>query len=215
MNAGTARQVARILCLALTVTLLTWPGQANAASECQDTPEHPATRPVAPPGVGADLPAPFTYRPNVQEHIAALRDTIDIVRRQAADLGVEACYREKPAEIASRVQFLSPFEFLVMTMFEHEPGKRDALLNQYQTDPQAAIKGLGEAFPSTSGQATLTTLAYYDVASDRIRVNAAQVPSSELRRVLVHEFWHAMPMSRAWPEQDGRTRRADFRSWSY
>lgn len=180
----------------------------EAASACTSTPERPASRALAPPAVAAGLPAPFTYHPDQAEQAAALADAREAVRRQAAELGIDACYREKPAEIARRVDFLSPFEFLVYSTLDADPQKRDALLDLYTTDPQAAIKGLGEVFPSTRAQATLASYAYFDVNSDRIRVNAAQVPPSELRRVLVHEFWHAMPKSRSWSEPDGRTLRA-------
>ena len=137
-----------------------------------------------------------------------LADVVAVVRSQAAEGSADPCFLEKPARIAGRVDFLSPFEFLVVTMFDQEPEKRDALLNQYVTDPRGAIKGLGEAFPSTRAQATMTAFAYYDVNSDRIRVNAARVPPDQLRRVLVHEFWHAMPHARTWTEPDGRTLRA-------
>ena len=54
----------------------------------------------------------------------------------------------------------------------------------------------------------MAAFAYYDVNSDRIRVNTARVPTEQLRRVLVHEFWHAMPRARTWTEPDGRTLRA-------
>jgi len=54
----------------------------------------------------------------------------------------------------------------------------------------------------------MTSFAYYDVNSDRIRVNTARVPQDQLRRVLVHELWHAMPHSRTWTKTDGRTLRA-------
>jgi len=40
-------------------------------------------------------------------------------------------------------------------------------------------------------------------------VNAARVPAGDLRRVLVHEFWHAMPSTRMGQEGAGRTVRAN------
>jgi hypothetical protein len=93
-------------------------------------------------------------------------------------------------------------------MFDQDPARRDALLDQYLVDPRGAIHAVGEAFPSTHGQAVLATYAYYDLAAGRIRVNAAKVPPADIRRVLVHEFWHAMPLARTWTASDGRTLRA-------
>jgi len=81
-------------------------------------------------------------------------------------------------------------------------------LDQYRTDPKGAIKALGDAYPSTRAQATLATYAYFDLASGHIRVNTAQVPPADFRRVLVHEFWHAMPQARTWTASDGKTLRA-------
>ena len=193
---------------ALLVASAPMPASVLAAPACTTTPERPTNRAVAPAAVAAGLSAPFAYQPDASEQAAALAEARRVVGRQAAELGVEACYREKPAEIAGRVDFLSPYEFLVYTTFDQDPQKRDALLDQYLTDPRGAIKGLGEVFPSTRAQATLATYAYYDLNSDRIRVNAAQVPPAELRRVLVHEFWHAMPRARSWSEADGKTLRA-------
>ncbi|MCC7371694.1 MAG: hypothetical protein IT306_24970 [Chloroflexi bacterium] len=175
---------------------------------CASAPERPASRAVAPASVAADLPAPFAYRPNETEQAAALAEATTVVTKQAAELGLDGCYREKPREIAGRVDLLSPFEFLVYSTFDADLQKRDALLEQYRTDPRGAIKNLGDAFPSTRAQAALASYAYYDVSSDRIRVNAEHVPSAELRRVLVHEFWHAMPKARRWSEGEGRLLRA-------
>jgi hypothetical protein len=179
-----------------------------AAAPCDSDAERPASRPAAQPAVAADLAEPFTYIPAQIDRPALLAEVVQVVRAQAAEGDADPCYLEKPARIAARVDFLSPFEFLVVTMFDQEPAKRDALLDQYVSDPRGAIKQLGEAFPSMRAQATLAAFAYYDVTSDRIRVNAAKVPPDQLRRVLVHEFWHAMPRARTWTEPDGRTLRA-------
>ena len=192
----------------LVVLVIATPASVVAAPACTTTPERPVSRAVAPAAVAGGLPAPFAYQPNPQEQAAALAEAQSVVMRQAAELGVEACYRDKPAEIAERVEFLSPFEFLVYSTFDQDQQKRDALLDQYLTDPRGAIKGLGDTFPSARAQATLAGYAYYDVSSDRIRVNAAQVPPADLRRVLVHEFWHAMPKSRSWADPDGKLLRA-------
>jgi hypothetical protein len=54
----------------------------------------------------------------------------------------------------------------------------------------------------------LATYAYYDLDADRIFVNVAQVPQAELRRVLVHESWHAMPRLSTWTDQSGTPLRA-------
>jgi hypothetical protein len=190
-------------------TLLMRPASVLAApSACEGDPERPATRSVAPAEVAADLGEPFKYAAEVSDQQAVLADVVDVVRKQAAELGTEACYQEKPDRIAERVDFLSPFEFLVVTMFDQDPARRDALLDQYVVDPRGAIGALDDAYPSTRAQATMATYAYFDTASGHIRVNAAKVPPSEVRRVLVHEFWHAMPLARTWTEADGRTLRA-------
>ena len=191
------------------VALVVAPSLAYAAAPCDSEPERPTARTVAEPALAADLTEPFKYVPAQIDRSVLLAEVVQVVRAQAAESSADPCYLEKPARIAARVDFLSPFEFLVMSMFEQEPAKRDALLDQYRSDPRGAIKGLGEAFPSTRAQATLTAFAYYDVNSDRIRVNAAKVPPEQLRRVLVHEFWHAMPRARTWTEPDGRTLRAN------
>jgi len=179
-----------------------------AAAPCDSDPEQPASRPVAPASVAAGLSEPFALAPGAIDQQAVLAEVVGAVQKQANELNLDACYREKPARIAARVDFLSPYEFLVVSTFDQDPAHRDALLDQYRVDPKGAIKALGEAYPSTRAQATMASYAYYDLASGRIRVNAAQVPPSEIRRVMVHEFWHAMPMARTWTAPDGRTLRA-------
>src|SRR5215212_8255326 len=200
--------VASLLVLAVLATVLTPARSAlAAASPCDGDPERPTARPAAPAAISAGLGEPFAYTPSV-DRAAVLSDVVAAVSKQAAELGLDACYRDKPALLASRVDFLSPFEFLVDSLFDQDPARRDALLDQYLVDPRGAIHELGEAFPSTRGQAALATYAYYDLASGRVRVNAAEVPPAEIRRVLVHEFWHAMPVARTWTASDGRTLRA-------
>jgi hypothetical protein len=179
-----------------------------AAAPCDSDPERPAARPPAPVAVAANLTGPFKYAPAQTDSTAVLSEVSGVVRAQAEGLGVDGCYIGKAYRIASRVQFLSPFEFLVVTTFDNDPARRDALLDRYAVDPAGAIKGLGDTYPSPRSEATLASYAYYDINSDRIRVNAARVPADQLRRVLVHEFWHAMPRSRTWTEQDGRMVRA-------
>jgi hypothetical protein len=190
-------------------TLIATPLTAMAAtSACESDPEQPAARPVAPASVAAGLSAPFAYAPGAIDQQAVLTDVVAAVQKQAVDLNLDGCYREKPASIASRVDFLSPYEFLVVSTFDQDPTHRDALLGQYRVDPRGAIKALGDAYPSTRAQAAMASYAYYDLASGHIRVNTAQVPPADIRRVLVHEFWHAMPMARTWTTPDGRTMRA-------
>jgi hypothetical protein len=179
-----------------------------AAASCDSDPERPAARPPAPVAVATNLTGPFKYAPAQSDYAAVLSEVSAVVQAQANGLGVDGCYLGKPDRIAERVTFLSPFEFLVVTTFDSDPARRDALLDQYAVDPAGAVKGLGEAYPSPRSEATLASYAYYDVSSDRIRVNAARVPADQLRRVLVHEFWHAMPHARTWTEQGGRTIRA-------
>jgi hypothetical protein len=198
--------------LALMVTppgLLQAPTTAWAASSpCEGDPEQPTGRRPAPASVSAGLAAPFGYQAGALDQQAVLADVVQVVTKQASELELEGCYREKPGQIALRVDFLSPYEFLVVSLFDHDPARRDALLDQYVTDPQGAIKALGDAYPSTRAQAAMATYAYFDLASGHIRVNAAKVPPDEIRRVLVHEFWHAMPLARTWTAPDGRTLRA-------
>jgi hypothetical protein len=206
------RAVATFGVIATAVVLLAMmmrPAAALAAeSPCDGDPERSTTRPIAPVSVAAGLGEPFAYAPDGVDRDAVLADVVDVVRRQAAELGTEACYQGKPERIAARVDFLSPFEFLVVTLLDQDPARRDALLDQYAVDPRGAIHALSDAIPSTRAQATLATYAYFDVASGRIRVNVAKVPTADLRRVLVHEFWHAMPLARTWTAADGRTLRA-------
>jgi hypothetical protein len=194
--------------LMVSATLTQPPVIRAAAAPCDSDPERPAARPLAPVAVAASLTGPFKYVPAQIDYSAVLAEVSAVVQAQAAGLGVDGCYVGKPDRIASRVDVMSPFEFLVFTTFDSDPGRRDALLDQYAVDPAGAIKGLGDAYPSPRSEATLASYAYYDVNSDRIRVNAARVPAEQLRRVLVHEFWHAMPRARTWTEQDGRTVRA-------
>jgi hypothetical protein len=190
-------------------TLFEVPSTAWAAtSPCEGDPEQPAGRRPAPASVSAGLAEPFGYQAGAFDQQAVLADVVQAVKRQASELELEGCYREKPAQIASRVDFLSPYEFLVVSLFDQDPARRDALLDQYVTDPKGAIKALGDAYPSTRAQAAMATYAYFDLASGHIRVNAARVPADEVRRVLVHEFWHAMPLARTWTADDGRTLRA-------
>ena len=195
--------------LVMLLAIVTQPSTARAAAApCDVDPERPATRAAAPAEVAAGLTEPFKFVPPEIDRAAVLAEVADVVRAQAAEGVGDPCYLAKPARIAGRVDFLSPFEFLVVTIFDQEPERRDALLDQYVSDPRGAVKELGEAFPSPRAQATMTALAYYDVNSGRIRVNLARVPPAQLRRVLVHEFWHAMPRARTWTEPDGRTLRA-------
>jgi len=210
---GIDRSAAGIIRVLVTVTVILGlagqPTTARAAvAPCDVDPERPAAHAVAPAAIAADLSEPFKYAPADLDQAAVLADVAAVVQAQATEAQADGCFLEKPARIASRVDFLSPFEFLVVSIFDQEPERRDALLDQYATDPRGAIKGLGEAFPTPRAQAAMTAFAYYDVNSDRIRVNTARVPQDMLRRVLVHEFWHAMPHSRIWTEVDGRTIRA-------
>lgn len=196
------------LCLTVVLGTIVTPVAVAEALPCDGSPAQAAARPVAPASLAADLQDPFTFSALRFDRQAVLTDVVKVVQQQAVELGTDACYQQKPTQLASRIDFLSPFEFLVYSLFDQDPSRRDALLDQYNADPRGAIRALGEAFPSTRAQATMTTYAYFDVSSGRIRVNAAKVPPAEIRRVLVHEMWHAMPQARTWTEVDGRTLRA-------
>jgi len=192
----------------MTLAGLSQPTPVAAASCAGEAPAAPA-RPFAPAATAADLPAPFGYRPDGMDRATLLAEVADVVRGQAVDLGAAGCYLEKPTAIAEGVDFLSPYEFLVVTMYEQDHARRDALLDQYASDPRGAIKALAEHYPSNRSQSIMMNYAYFDIGSDRIRVNAAHVPVTDLRRVLVHEFWHAMPDTRVWRESADRTVRAN------
>jgi hypothetical protein len=181
---------------------------AAPAGPCDTDLEQPNVRPAAPASVAEGLGEPFAFPAGVIDRQAVLADVVAAVQTQATDLGLEACYREKPARIASRVDFLSPYEFLVVSLFDQDTARRDALLDQYKSDPRGAIDALGDAYPSTRAQAAMATFAFFDQANGHIRVNAAKVPPADVRRILVHEFWHAMPIARTWTAPDGRTMRA-------
>jgi len=94
-----------------------------AASPCDSDPGRPPARPVALASVAAELGEPFGYvaGPDNKDHLLA--DVVSVVRAQAAESGADPCYHDKPARIASRVDFLSPFEFLVKTMFDQDPAR--------------------------------------------------------------------------------------------
>jgi hypothetical protein len=212
------------LLLSLAVSLA-GPVTAVAAADapCETEFEQPVVRPVAPASAAEGLAEPFAFPAGPRDHQAVLADVVAVVQKQAADLNLDDCFRVKPMRIASRVDFLSPFEFLVVSTLDQDPARRDALLDQYKVDPTGAIKAIGDVYPSTRAQAAMSTFAYYDLANGHIRVNAAKVPPAEVRRVLVHEFWHAMPIAQTWSGPDGRTlrasgfwlqeRRAGVRSW--
>ncbi|MDP8922377.1 MAG: hypothetical protein M3O34_05810, partial [Chloroflexota bacterium] len=131
-----------------------------------------------------------------------------VVAQQVQEAGAPAGYARRIGPIAERVDFQAPFEFLVVSYFEREPDRRDALLALHARDPRQAIRELGPAFPSPRGEMILSTFAYYDVSADRIRVNIARLPANEAARVLVHEFWHALPDLRSWNGGDGTAYRA-------
>ncbi len=177
-------------------------------SECSGNPAPIAMRPVAPAAIAADLSAPFGYRPSGEDRAAVLRDVADVVKQQAAGLGIDACYQQKIPGISQRIDFLSPTEFLIVSLSGQDIARRDALLDRYAADPKGAIGELSAVAPTPRAQMILATYAFYDVDTDRIFVNAAQVPPAELRRVLVHESWHALPRLNAWTDQAGTPFRA-------
>jgi hypothetical protein len=132
------------------------------------------------------------------------------VRAQAVEVGADACYLEKVTSIAENVTFLSPFEFLTICLYDQDPPRRDALLDRYLSDPTGAVRDLAPLATSPRAQMTLSTYAYYNLESDRVLVNAAHVPAADLRRVLVHEAWHALPRVNRWNEGGTTRRRTGF-----
>ena len=149
--------------------------------------------------------SPFAPSPRPLDRAGLLREASTVVARQVREVGAPAEYARRVGSIAERVAFQAPFEFLVTSYYEREPERRDALLALYARDPRQAIRELGPAFPSPRAEMTLATFAYYDVSADRIRVNLGRVPEQEAARVLVHEFWHALPVPRTWNEGNGAT----------
>lgn len=208
---GRRAVIERIAAVAASLTLapaLASRPVAAASGSCVNDSEPIQRRPVAPATLAANVPDPFGYRPDATDRAAVLREVRDIVRDQAAEMGVEACYLEKPAQIVQRIQFLSPFEFLVSSLYEQDPTRRDGLLDRYAADSDGALREIAPIAPSPRSQMTLATYAYYDIDADRVLVNVAHVPSAELRRVLVHEAWHAMPRIATWSDTGGGSFRA-------
>jgi hypothetical protein len=209
-----SRSLLRTTLLTISALLVVWSQLATASvvwaqqSDCSGNPAPIAIRPVAPAGNAADLPAPFGYRPGNFDRAAVLRDVSDVVKQQAAGLGVDACYQQKIPGISQRIDFLSPAEFLIVSLYGQDLPRRDALLDRYASDPKGAIGELAQVAPTPRAQMILATYAYYDLDADRIFVNVAQVPQAELRRVLVHESWHAMPRLSTWTDQSGTPLRA-------
>ena len=149
--------------------------------------------------------SPFALSTRPLDRAGLLREASAVVARQVREVGAPAEYARRVGPIAERVAFQAPFEFLVTSYYEREPERRDALLALYARDPRQAIRELGPAFPSPRAEMTLATFAYYDVGADRIRVNLGRVPEHEATRVLVHEFWHALPVPRTWDGGNGAT----------
>ena len=159
------------------------------------------------PGAAPELPTPFALPARELDRAGVLREVTSVVSRQAREVGAPTTYAARVGPIAERVDFLHPFQFLVTSYFERDPARRDALLAAYAREPAAAIRELGPAFPSPRAEMILNTLAYYDVSADRIRVNLGRITPDDAARVLVHEFWHALPDLRTWKGEDGATLR--------
>jgi hypothetical protein len=208
---------------ALLVLLVAPVPTASARADCGIESSAAPMHAIAPVALAADLPQPFGYHPADLDQAAVSREVADVVKRQAEDVGADPCFQQKAQAVAQRIAFLSPFEFLVMSYYEQDPVRRDTLLDRYATDPQGAIAEVAQIAPMPRAQMLMATYAYYSVESDRVLVNVAQVPPSELRRVLVHESWHAMPRTRTWTDVGGvgtrvsgfwtQERRAATRVW--
>ncbi len=225
-RAAIGRRAGSTLILALSAALVL---ATPAASAWADGPADCSLAQTAePPFVGerapaADLGPPFGFTPWTGDRQELLRRVVEVVAQQAAELGAPSCFQRKPEALAARVDFLSPFDFLVLTYYDSEPATRDALLQAYGRDPRQAIRDLSPIYPSPRADMILATVAYYDLDSDRIRVNRGKLSEADAPRVLVHEFWHAMPLTRVWTQPDGtiyrasgfwtQQRRGDGRIW--
>lgn len=155
-----------------------------------------------------DPTSPFAPSPRSLDRGGLLGEVNTVVSRQVQEVGAPAEYARRIGPIAERVDFQAPFEFLVTSYFEREPARRDALLDLYARGPRRAISELGPTFPTPHAEMILSTFACYDVNADRIRVNLGSVPEHEAARVLVHEFWHALPDLRTWDAGTGAIFRA-------
>ena len=175
-----------------------WPSEVLGAPDL-------ASRAEAPRAADVEPTSPFAVSPRSLDRTGLLREVSTVVARQVQEVGAPAEYARRVGPIAERVDFQAPFEVLVTAYFEREPARRDALLALYARDPRQAIRELGPAFPSPRAEMLLATFAYYDVNADRIRVNLGRVPEHEASRVLVHEFWHALPDLRTWDGANGST----------
>ncbi len=187
--------------------LVAFPATARAtAGGCRPVVSAPPT-PVADARLATALPEPFSFAAWAIDPRAILADAARVVSAQLAAIHAPACFSEKAAALVERVDLLSPFEFLVTTVYDSDHAVRDVLLELYARDPGQALRRVSPVYPTPRSDMVLATLAYYDVTSDRVRVNLGKVNEARAPRILVHEFWHALPLTRVWKE-DGATLRA-------
>jgi hypothetical protein len=184
-------------------------GSAQLAGDgrCGPRPTEAPPR-IGDPALASRLPEPFAFQPWRGDRAEILDRVVATVSQQAEDAGAVSCFRDKAPSIAERVDFLSPFEFLVVTAYESDPAARDAALETYGRDPKQAVQAINVIYPSPRAEMILTNFAYYDLSADRIRVNLGRLAEGSATRVLVHEFWHAMPAARTWSGSDGTAFRA-------
>lgn len=184
---------AAIIWLTLIGALLL-PIQATFAEEtaCQRAPED---RPILAAPVDArtdSLPIPFRTAPSALEPQELLAVSQSKAAEALEGLGAPRCYTELLPAIAARTAFLSPFEYLVVGYYDRDATTRDALLKLYRDDPQEAVRRVASVWPSPRAEMVVRTLAFFDLDTDQIYVNATALEADIAANVLIHEFWHAL-----------------------
>src|SRR5207249_8044696 len=154
-------------------------------------------------GRTASLSRPFQAAAWPVDHAALLADAQRRAADELAQSDAPACYAAMLPSIASRVAFLSPFEFLVVGYYDHDPATRDALLRLYRDDPQQAERRLSGIWPSPRAEMLVRTRAFFDLDTNQVYLNTGAVEPELATNVLVHEFWHALANVRLSRAADG------------
>lgn len=195
---------------------LLWPARPSLAEEtpCQRAPEAVTVVVAAPDDPRtASLPIPFRTEPWAFDP----EELLAISQGKAAEaldgLGAPRCYSAQLPNIAGRVAFLAPFEYLVVGYYDRDWATRDALLRLYREDPHGAVRRVSGIWPSPRAEMLVRAPAFFDLDMNQIYVNPAAVSANYAVNVLVHEFWHALADIRLARAADGAmTRTTGF--WS-